>query len=129
MANRQLGSYLEGKVLQEVCSAVGLVGLGARTGIYPHTDGRGLGVWGVLGRNLSRLVRRGISSWFMQLAAYGEAIAQSGALGGCSMAHGSGQTTKKRRWVAGLDRVDSSAAAQTLLQVECKPARSHGHGG
>lgn len=45
-------SYLESKVLEEVCSAVGLVGLGARAGIYPDSDSRCLGVGGVLGGNL-----------------------------------------------------------------------------
>lgn len=44
--------YLEGKMLQEVCSAVGLVGLGAGARVYPDADGRGLSPRGVLGSNL-----------------------------------------------------------------------------
>lgn len=44
--------YLEGKVLEEVGGSVGLVGLSARAGIDPHTDGRCLGPWGVLGSDL-----------------------------------------------------------------------------
>jgi len=43
---------LEGQVLEEVCGTVGLVGLGARTGIDPDTDGAGLGVGRVLSRDL-----------------------------------------------------------------------------
>ena len=46
--------YLEGKVLQEVCSAVRLVCLGAASGVDPNTDGRRLGPWGVLGSDLRR---------------------------------------------------------------------------
>jgi hypothetical protein len=45
-------SALEGQVLEEVCGTVGLVGLGARAGINPDTDSAGLGVGGVLGRDL-----------------------------------------------------------------------------
>ena len=117
--------YLECKVLQEVCGAVGLVRLGARAGIYPHTNSRSLGVWRVLGGNLSKSCQStcGIAGGGWS-DIYGEAIAQSGALGLCSMANRGGQTTEKGR-LARLDRVDGSAAAQTLLQVECKPAGSH----
>jgi hypothetical protein len=43
---------LEGQVLEEVCGTIGLVGLGARTGIDPDTDGAGLGVGRVLSRDL-----------------------------------------------------------------------------
>jgi hypothetical protein len=46
--------YLESKVLQEVCGSVRLVCLCAASGIDPHTDGRGLGPWGVLGSDLRR---------------------------------------------------------------------------
>lgn len=49
------GWYLEGKVLEEVCGAIGLVRLSAASGVYPDTNGRGLGVWGVLGGDLSGL--------------------------------------------------------------------------
>lgn len=66
--------------------------------------------------------------FFFHGVSHGEAIAQSGALGLCSMANGSGQTTEERRLLAGLDSVDGSAAAQTSLQVQCEPAGSHGHG-
>jgi hypothetical protein len=47
-----LGGSLEGQVLEEVCGTIGLVGLGARTSVDPDTDGAGLGVGRVLGRNL-----------------------------------------------------------------------------
>jgi hypothetical protein len=43
---------LEGQVLEEVCGTIGLVGLGARAGIDPDTDGAGLGVGRVLSRDL-----------------------------------------------------------------------------
>jgi hypothetical protein len=39
-------------VLEEVGSAVGLVGLGTAAGVNPHADGRCLGPWGVLGSDL-----------------------------------------------------------------------------
>ena len=39
-------------MLEEVCSAVGPVRLGAGTSVYPHTNSGRLGVWGVLGGNL-----------------------------------------------------------------------------
>ena len=45
-------SYLEGKVLEEVGSAVGLVRLRAAARIDPHTDGRCLGPRRVLGSDL-----------------------------------------------------------------------------
>jgi hypothetical protein len=47
-----LRGALEGQVLEEVCGSIGLVGLGARAGIDPDTDGAGLGVGGVLSRDL-----------------------------------------------------------------------------
>ena len=47
-----LGGALEGQVLEEVCGTIGLVGLGARTGVNPDTDGAGLGVGRVLSRDL-----------------------------------------------------------------------------
>lgn len=37
-------TYLEGKVLKKVGGAICLCGLGSRTGIDPHANGRGLGV-------------------------------------------------------------------------------------
>jgi hypothetical protein len=46
--------YLEGKVLEEVCSSVRLVRLGAAAGIDPNTDGRRLGPRGVLGSDLRK---------------------------------------------------------------------------
>lgn len=45
-------SYLECKVLEEVRGSVGLVRLSAAAGVNPHTDGRRLGPWRVLGRDL-----------------------------------------------------------------------------
>lgn len=45
-------SYLERKVLEEVCGSVGLVRLSAAAGVDPDTDGRRLGPRGVLGRDL-----------------------------------------------------------------------------
>lgn len=47
-----VAAYLESKVLEEVCRSVGLVGLSAAAGVDPHTDGRCLGPWRVLGRDL-----------------------------------------------------------------------------
>lgn len=44
--------YLEGKVLEEVRSSVGLVGLSPASGIDPHTDGGGLRPWRVLSSDL-----------------------------------------------------------------------------
>ena len=51
-----LMSYLEGKVLEEVGSAVGLVRLCAASCVDPNTDGRRLGPWGVLGSDLGAWV-------------------------------------------------------------------------
>lgn len=39
-------------MLQEMCSAIGFIGLGARTGINPDADCAGLRIWRVLSRNL-----------------------------------------------------------------------------
>lgn len=44
--------YLEGKVLEEVSSAVVLVRLGPGTGVDPHADSRGLGPWRVISSDL-----------------------------------------------------------------------------
>ena len=44
--------YLESEMLEEVCSAVGLVGLCSATSIDPDTHSRGLSPWRVFGRNL-----------------------------------------------------------------------------
>ena len=44
--------YLEGKVLQEMCGAIGLVRLRATSGIDPHTNCRGLRPRRVLGSDL-----------------------------------------------------------------------------
>jgi hypothetical protein len=49
-------AYLEGKVLEEVRGAVGLVRLCAAARIDPHADGRRLGPWGVLGCDLRHRV-------------------------------------------------------------------------
>ena len=48
----RMSSHLEGKMLEEVCGAVGLGGFCPGTGIDPDADGRGLRVGRVLGRNL-----------------------------------------------------------------------------
>lgn len=45
--------YLEGKMLEEVCGAVGLLCLCSGAGIDPHADGRGLRIRGVLGSDLA----------------------------------------------------------------------------
>lgn len=47
-----VASYLEGKVLQEVRGAIGLIRLGAAAGVDPHADGRGLSPGRVLGGDL-----------------------------------------------------------------------------
>ena len=49
---RAFGGAFEGKVLKEVGGAVGAVRFGARAGVDPDADGRGLGVGGVFGRDL-----------------------------------------------------------------------------
>lgn len=100
--------YLEGKVLEEVSSAVGLVGLGAGAGIDPNTDGRGLGVGRVLGGN-------------------GEAVAEGGALGLGAVGDGSSETAEARQRAI-LDGVDGGAAARGVLQVQCEPTGSHCRG-
>lgn len=46
--------YLESEMLQEVCSAIGLVRFRPRSSIDPNTNSRGLRPWGVLGGNLCR---------------------------------------------------------------------------
>lgn len=51
-ASPNLASYLESKVLKKVCGSVGLVCLSTAAGIDPHTDGRRLCPWRVLGRDL-----------------------------------------------------------------------------
>lgn len=65
--------YLEGKVLQEVCSAICLVGLGSGPGVDPHSYCRGLGPWRVFGSDLeSRRVRHSyIEYWRDQLVVGG----------------------------------------------------------
>ncbi len=44
-------------MLEEVGGAIVLFGLGARAGIDPHADSRGLGIGGVLGGDLERAMR------------------------------------------------------------------------
>jgi hypothetical protein len=44
--------YLESKMLEEVCSAIGLLGLGTGTSVNPHANGRGLRERRVFGGNL-----------------------------------------------------------------------------
>jgi hypothetical protein len=100
--------YLEGKVLEEVSSAVGLVGLCAAAGIDPNTDGRGLGVGRVLGGN-------------------GEAVAEGGALSLCAVADGGSETAEARQRAI-LDGIDGGAAARGMLQVQCEPTGSHSRG-
>lgn len=100
--------YLEGKVLEEVSSAVCSVGLGAGAGIDPYTDGRGLGVGRVLGGD-------------------GEAVAEGGALSLGAVADGGSETAETRQR-AGLDGVDGGAAARGVLHVQCEPTRSHCRG-
>ena len=58
----QAASYLERKVLEEVCGSVGPVCLGTAAGIDPDTDGRRLGPRGVLGRDLRGGVNGGRGS-------------------------------------------------------------------
>lgn len=50
-----MSSNLEGKVLEEVRSAVGLVSLRPGTGIDPHADGGSLSPWRVVGGNLKHV--------------------------------------------------------------------------
>lgn len=100
--------YLEGKVLEEVSSAVCSVGLGAGAGIDPYTDGRGLGVGRVLGGD-------------------GETVAEGGALSLGAVADGGSETAETRQR-AGLDGVDGGAAARGVLHVQCEPTRSHCRG-
>lgn len=109
-ALKQLSSvvYLEGKVLEEVSSAVGLVGLGAATSIDPNTDGGSLGVGRVLSSN-------------------GEAVAEGGALSLGAVADGSSETAEARQRAI-LDGVDGGAAARSMLQVQSEPTGSHCRG-
>lgn len=100
--------YLEGKVLEEVSSAVGLVGLGAAAGIDPDTDGRGLGVGRVLSGD-------------------SEAVAEGGALSLGAVGDGGSETAEARQRAI-LDGVDGGAAARGVLQVQCEPTRSHCRG-
>jgi hypothetical protein len=112
---------LEGKMLQEVGGTIGAVGLGARTGIDPDTDGAGLRVWRVLGSNLyGPAVSQ--SACETSMATYREAIAQSSALGDAAMADRSSQSPTGD---AGLDSVDGTLSAQTLLQAERESSRCH----
>lgn len=55
------GVYLEGQVLEEVCGAVGLLGLCPGAGVYPHANGRRLCVWGVLGGDLRGRTRLSVT--------------------------------------------------------------------
>ena len=45
-------NYLEGKMFQEVCSAIGGIGLSTATSINPHANGRSLSPWRVLSSDL-----------------------------------------------------------------------------
>jgi hypothetical protein len=112
---------LEGKMLKEVSSTVGAVGLGARTGIDPDTDSAGLRVWRVLGSDLYGPVIS-LGECEASMATYREAIAQSGALGNGAMADRSSQSPTGD---VGLDSVDGTLGAQALLQAERKSSRCH----
>lgn len=95
--------YLESQMLQEVCSAISLVGFGAAAGIDPDTDSRCLGPWRVLGSDL-------YSPLALAMGCFGrwtnsETVAQGGALGFRPVAHGSRETSLQRS-----DGIDGSAA-------------------
>jgi len=102
-----------------VCSTIRPVGLGATSCIDPDTHGRGLGVWGVLGGNLFMLSAIGIAYGLSN--AYGEAIAQGGALSLDTMADGGCETASDGR----SDGIDGGTAAQTLPKAQRKLSRSH----
>lgn len=106
-------SYLEGKVLQEVRGAIGLVRLRAAAGVDPHADGRGLSPGRVLCGDLisieSALARRTVRD-----GAYREAVAEGGGLRLRAVAERSGQASGQRR----PDGAEGRATAHGLLQVE-----------
>lgn len=56
---RPVGGALEGKVLEEVSSAVVLVRLGPGTGVDPHADSRGLGPWRVISSDCQAILEGG----------------------------------------------------------------------
>jgi hypothetical protein len=71
-------SNLEGEMFQEVCGAIGLVGLCAAAGIYPHTNSRCLSPRRVLSGNLQMALA--LPNPIGMFPTHCEAIAQGGAL-------------------------------------------------
>jgi hypothetical protein len=78
-------SYLEGKVLEEVCGAIGLIRLGARSGVDPDTDSGRLSPGRVLRGNLdvsisSRPTTRARLSAYRQAVCQGCGLSLGGAM-------------------------------------------------
>jgi hypothetical protein len=105
------GKHLEGKMLEEVCGAIGLIRLCTTSGIYPNTDGRRLGPGRVLSGDLELALATVIA--IDTHPTYGEAIAQRGALGCAAVTDGSSKVSCER--AEGVDRL---AGTQALVQIE-----------
>ena len=119
--------YLEGKMLEEVGSAVGLGGLGAGAGIDPHADRRGLGIGRVLSRNLERAARvsgeLGEANW-SRARAHRQAILECRGLG-----LDGGRVVRCCEASPERHGKPSSAAAKALGEVQSESPGRHGGGG
>lgn len=106
-------SYLEGKMLQEVRSAIGLVRLRAAAGVNPHANGRGLSPGRVFGGDLASIESAGARG-MQRDGAYRETVGEGGGLRLRAVTERSSQASGQRR----PDGAEGRAAAHGLLQVE-----------
>lgn len=107
--------YLESKVLKEVRSSVRLVGLCPATGIDPHTNGRGLSPWRVLGRNLIPSVStpaKQLKTFKTAIVAYRETIGEGGGLSGGGQGNRRSEAPSHR-----LDGLQSLTTPKSLLEA------------
>lgn len=132
-------------MLEEVGSAVGLVGLGAGAGIDPHADRRGLRIGRVLGCDLrggkelqsvyEAVASSGRTNWHDVMAARlwtggreGRGGAHSQAILECRRLGLEGGRVRCRKASSDGDRKTSRAATQALGEVQSKSPGRHGRG-
>lgn len=107
--------YLECKMLQEVCCAIGLVRFCPRSGIDPNTNSRSLCPWRVLGGNLRASISQlNLTASINSMRAYRHAVRQSCAL--C------GDAILRRDWSCKTSPhggAERSTFAEALGEVKC----------
>lgn len=114
-------------MLKEVCGAIGLVGLGSRTGVDPHAYGRCLRPWGVFCGDLDMVVREAgcmrSGNQLTRIEAYREAVLEGGGLGLSTGGRRYGGSKATLEWTD--ERASSTAAHLAKVQGE-SPGRHCG---